>query len=148
MPMHNEINSLLSDDHIQIHEAFENLQHAVSQQKPMLSQQLLFHLFKSSLLKHLHWEETVLFPLYREITKQTVCPTSLMYVQHKEIVEFISTLETQQHTGFELATVKLLGDYLLKHNAYEEKILYPAIEELSHGMMKDKIKVAISRGYK
>ena len=76
----------------------------------------------------------MLFPLYREITKQTVCPTSLMHVQHKEIVEFISTLETQQHTGFELATVKLLGDYLLKHNAYEEKILYPAIEELSHGI--------------
>lgn len=148
MSTHNEINSLLSDDHIQIHEAFDNFQYAVSQHKPMLSQQLLFHLFKSSLLKHVHWEETVLFPLYRDITKQTVCPTQLMCVQHKEISEYLTTLEAQQNTGFELTAVNLLGAVLMKHNAYEERILYPAIEELSHGMMKEKIKVAISRGFK
>lgn len=148
MSAHTEASSLLSDDHIQIQQAFENLHDAVNKNKPMLSQQLLFHLFKSSLLRHLHWEENVLFPLYVEITKQTVCPTRIMCVQHKEIIERLDNIEGQQNSGFKLDDVMQLGDLISQHNSYEEKILYPAIEELSHGMMKDKIKLAISRGFK
>lgn len=143
-----EVNSLLADDHIQVHRAFENLQDAVTKNKPMLSQQLLFHLFKSGLLRHLHWEERVLFPLYVEITKHIHCPTQIMRVQHKEIIELLDGIESQQVKGFKLQDVNALGEYLTKHNQYEETVLYPAIDELSHGMMKEKIQAVMSRGFK
>ena len=48
--------ALLEDDHQRIDQMFQDVLDALINKKPPKSQKLLFKLFKSALLRHLHWE--------------------------------------------------------------------------------------------
>ena len=51
------VENLLEDDHQRIDQMYQDVLDALINQKPPMSQHLLFKLFKSALLRHLHWEE-------------------------------------------------------------------------------------------
>lgn len=141
------VENLLEDDHQRIDQMYQDVLDALINQKPPMSQHLLFKLFKSALLRHLHWEETVLFPMYIELSgEQGSVP--LLKLQHEEIMEYLTDLEQDLPDSLEKRAFQLLGQYLFHHNEFEEKSLYPAFEALGSKELKDKLVLAISRGFK
>ena len=156
------VEALLEDDHHRIDHMYDDVLQAVTKQKPAMSQKLLFKLFKSGLLRHLHWEEKVLFPLYEELMADPLATekpndselkpdgahTLLLLQQHAEIEQHLNDLESDLSGGMEASALQLLGELLKHHNDYEERTLYPAFEALNSAEMKDKLVVAISRGFK
>ncbi len=141
------VENLLEDDHQRIDQMYQDVLDALINQKPPMSQHLLFKLFKSALLRHLHWEEKVLFPMYIEFSgKQGSIPQ--LHLQHKEIMDYLTELEEDLSKGLEKSAFELLGQYLAHHNEFEEKSLYPAFEALDSKELKDKLVLAISRGFK
>ena len=141
------VEALLEDDHQRIDQMYQDVLDAVVKQKPAMSQKLLFKLFKSALLRHLHWEEKVLFPMYIELSRDEGS-VPLLKLQHEEIMVYLEELEEDLSGGLEKSALELLGQYLIHHNEYEEKSLYPAFEALDGKEMKDKLVMAISRGFK
>ena len=141
------VEALLEDDHQRIDQMFQDVLEALINQKPPMSQHLLFKLFKSALLRHLHWEEKVLFPMYQELSGEKGAVPQLL-LQHSEIMDYLKEIEDNLPKGIEKSALELLGQYLIHHNEYEEKSLYPAFEALDSQEMKDKLVVAISRGFK
>jgi len=141
------VENLLEDDHLRIDQMYKDVLDALINQKPIMSQHLLFKLFKSALLRHLHWEETVLFPVYIDLSgEQGSVP--LLKLQHEEIMEYLAELEQDLSKGLEKSSFELLGQYLFHHNEFEEKSLYPAFEALESKEMKEKLAMTISRGFK
>ncbi len=141
------VENLLEGDHLRIDQMYKDVLEALINQKPTMSQHLLFKLFKSALLRHLHWEETVLFPMYIELSgEQGSVP--LLKLQHEEIMEYLTELEQDLPDSLEKSAFELLGQYLFHHNEFEEKSLYPAFEALESKEMKEKLAMSISRGFK
>ncbi|MEH6343548.1 MAG: hemerythrin domain-containing protein [Bermanella sp.] len=161
------VEALLEDDHHRIDQMYDDVLQAVLKEKPPMSQKLLFKLFKSGLLRHVHWEEKILFPLYEELRNEQMAAeepaseaageevvvddmkhTQLLREQHAEIEQHLDDLESDLSDGMEASALQLLGELLKHHNDYEERTLYPAFEALNSAEMKEKLVVAISRGFK
>lgn len=162
------VEALLEDDHHRIDQMYDDVLQAVLKQKPPMSQKLLFKLFKSGLLRHVHWEEKILFPLYEELRNEQLAAeepaseaagsekpivdgikhTQLLREQHAEIEQHLDDLEEDLASGLEASALQLLGELLKHHNDNEERTLYPAFEALNSAEMKEKLVVAISRGFK
>ena len=93
-----------------------------------------FTQFKSGLERHIRWEEEVLFPLWEEKTGMSDSgPTFVMRHEHRRIEEQLRTID-RNITGDnaddaepEQALVALLA----AHNLKEERVLYPAIDQVT-----------------
>ena len=93
-----------------------------------------FKAFKFGLQRHIVWEEGVLFPLWEEKTGMSEGgPTFVMRAEHRQIgqqLEAIHGKVAEQNPDSdqeEQALVDLLGS----HNLKEERVLYPAIDQLT-----------------
>jgi len=91
-----------------------------------------FHDFKVGLQRHIVWEEEILFPIFEERTGlRGQGPTEVMRAEHRQIKDFLERIHAavaakERSTDADTEGLLLvLGD----HNAKEESILYPWIDE-------------------
>jgi len=148
MPKSKFVSEYLKADHQRLDLLFTGLIESVKSGKPLDYQQSLFHLFKTGLLRHLHWEEKVLFPVYDELTGVRSGPTRTMRAEHAEMELMIIEIEKAISVGFDVDYLSALSHFLDAHNEKEEKILYPAIDHVCKGDAQEQIAIAISQGYR
>jgi iron-sulfur cluster repair protein YtfE (RIC family) len=86
--------------------------------------------FKTGILKHIAWEEEILFPMIEHRTGMHMPgPTVLVQPQHQQIKSLLEKISVQiEKEGSIEGTLKELVDLLLLHNREEERILYPWID--------------------
>jgi regulator of cell morphogenesis and NO signaling len=93
-----------------------------------------FKEFKFGLQRHIVWEEDVLFPLWEEKTGMSEGgPTSVMRAEHRQIgqqLEAIHDKVAEQNPDSDQEEQVLL-ELLGSHNMKEERVLYPAIDQLT-----------------
>jgi len=89
---------------------------------------------KFGLQRHIVWEEDVLFPLWEEKTGMSEGgPTSVMRAEHRQIgqqLEAIHGKVADQNPDSDQEEQALL-DLLGSHNMKEERVLYPAIDQVT-----------------
>jgi len=88
--------------------------------------------FTTGLLRHIDWEEQILFPLFEARTGMARGPTAVMRMEHQQVKAFLAEInarvearnpDTDEDDGQLLELLKV-------HNQKEENILYPAIDRL------------------
>ncbi len=91
-----------------------------------------FALFSNGLLKHIDWEEQLLFPLFELRSGMTQGgPTFVMRQEHGMIKQLLNDIhEKLNDTDSALTLCFQLEQILASHNKKEEHILYPAIDNL------------------
>lgn len=93
----------------------------------------LFTRSKNGLLRHIAWEEELLFPVFEEKTKiRDTGPTVVIRQEHAQIKATLERIEQLLNAG-ELTAVdtaeRALVSILTVHNQKEERILYPMINQ-------------------
>jgi len=87
--------------------------------------------FAHGLRRHIRLEEEVLFPAFEQATGMVQGPTTVMRMEHREILDTLSDMQLslagKDAAGFEAARNDLLA-VLQNHNVKEERILYPGTD--------------------
>jgi iron-sulfur cluster repair protein YtfE (RIC family) len=88
--------------------------------------------FQTGLLRHIVWEEEILFPIFEQKTgMHDSGPTAVMRMEHRQIKEFLEKIHNKI-AAREIKEITELEDGLLEvltaHNEKEENILYPWID--------------------
>ena len=148
MPKDQFVNDYLCCDHKRLDIVFESLMVSVKDNKPLDYQQSLFQLFKSGLLRHMHWEENIIYPIYTSYAGQKVELIDDRISEHRELESMIKVVESQCETKFDVDYLMALGQYLSAHNEKEEKLLYPVMDDFSRSEIKEHIAIEISRSFK
>jgi len=126
-----DINRFLDADHRRmdrIVEAFAVLKHVALRQA-----KTLFTHSKHGLLRHMNWEEDLLFPAFEAKTQRhDHGPTAAVRQEHTQIKAALARIEQLLDAG-ELQAIDVaeqeLGGLLTAHNQKEEQILYPLINQ-------------------
>lgn len=128
------------DDHDRLDAIFKEFQRL--KKTDLAAARIHFADFRESLLRHIRWEEEVLFPVFEEKSGMSDCgPTKVMRMEHKEIKEAVEGIgrglknDKPQTESDEEALLCVLGD----HNVKEERVLYPALDQMTDGREKDEI---------
>jgi iron-sulfur cluster repair protein YtfE (RIC family) len=94
----------------------------------------VFTQFKSGLERHIQWEENLLFPLWEEKTGMSDGgPTFVMRHEHRRIEEQLQAIDRNvaaEHADDAQSEQALLA-LLTAHNLKEERVLYPAIDQVT-----------------
>ena len=125
-------------DHDRLEGLFKQFQQMKGQDRARAGE--YFQQFKAGLLRHIAWEEEILFPVFDEKNGfEGVGPTEVMRREHAQIKGWLSEiggrlLEEAESRSEEEALVGVLR----AHNQKEEWILYPAIDgQLSDQEIRD-----------
>lgn len=101
-----------------------------------------FKEFKFGLQRHIVWEEDLLFPLWEEKTGMSEGgPTFVMRAEHRQIgaqLEAIHQKVADQNPDSDREEQALL-DLLGAHNLKEERVLYPAIDQVTTQAERDAV---------
>jgi regulator of cell morphogenesis and NO signaling len=126
------ISEFYEQDHDRLDELFKTFQQL--KRSDFAKAKEAFKAFKFGLQRHIVWEEGVLFPLWEEKTGMSEGgPTFVMRAEHRQIgqqLEAIHDKVAKQNPDSdqeEQALVDLLGS----HNLKEERVLYPAIDQVT-----------------
>ena len=126
------ISTYFEQDHDRLDELFKIFQQLKRTDFPKATE--AFKEFKIGLQRHIVWEEEVLFPLWEEKTGMSEGgPTFVMRAEHRQIgarLEAIHGKVAEQDPDSEqdeAALLQLLG----VHNMKEERVLYPAIDQVT-----------------
>jgi iron-sulfur cluster repair protein YtfE (RIC family) len=126
------ISEFYEQDHDRLDELFKTFQKLKRSDFPKAKE--AFKTFKFGLQRHIVWEEDVLFPLWEEKTGMSEGgPTFVMRAEHRQIgqqLEAIHDKVAEQNPDSDQEEQALL-DLLSTHNMKEERVLYPAIDQLT-----------------
>ena len=126
------ISAFYEQDHDRLDELFKTFQKMKRSDFPKAKE--AFKAFKFGLQRHIVWEEDVLFPLWEERTGMSEGgPTFVMRAEHRQIgqqLEAIHGKVADQNPDSDQEEQALL-DLLGTHNMKEERVLYPAIDQLT-----------------
>lgn len=93
----------------------------------------LFREFKAGLMRHILWEEEILFPIFENKTNMHgYGPTAVMRSEHRLIEQYLEAIHAklaQRNADTEPEEQALLKT-LFEHNMKEERILYPEIDKM------------------
>ena len=148
MPKDQFVNDYLSSDHKRLDIIFDSLIKGVKDSLSFDYQKSLFLLFKSGLLRHVHWEENIIYPIYAQYVGEMIEPIENMLQEHRILESMIHEVECHCCDEFDLDYLMALGQYLSAHNEKEERLLYPVMDEFSRNEIKEKIAIEISRSFK
>ncbi|HSE39257.1 MAG TPA: hemerythrin domain-containing protein [Acidobacteriota bacterium] len=126
------ISAYYEQDHNRLDELFANFQEW--KRKDFLRAKELFVAFKFGLQRHIVWEEEVLFPLFEEATGLfNEGPTQVMRLEHRMIADKLELIHKKVQVKDPNSDVeeRELLSILSSHNDKEEKILYPAIDQIA-----------------
>ena len=119
-------------DHDRLEGFFKSFQNLKCTEFPKAKES--FKRFHSGLLRHIKWEEEILFPVFEEKTgHKNEGPTEVMrqeHVQIKAALEAIHDFVRKQDLASEAPENELLR-VLASHNEKEEQILYPMIDQVT-----------------
>lgn len=123
------LDDFLTDDHNRLDALIASFQDRKDENFPDAAEALAE--LTASLLRHLVWEETILFPLFEQKTAQTAL-TNTLRAEHEEIREWMMALNEKVKQGdvdcdHEAA---MLVNELGAHNGREEQSLYPQLDKL------------------
>ena len=141
------ISDYLTSDHKRLDLILDSLVKAVRLEKSLELQQSLFSLFKKGLMRHIYWEESVLFPIFERESKLIDGPTRIMKEDHSEMSAVLNSLEDTLDYQMDLEKLIALGNCLDEHNLKEKRILYPSIDRMLDQSTQEMIAVAISREF-
>jgi iron-sulfur cluster repair protein YtfE (RIC family) len=129
----NTISTFYEQDHDRLDELFKTFQKF--KRSDFAKAKEAFKEFKFGLQRHIVWEEDLLFPLWEKKTGMSDGgPTFVMRNEHRQIGQLLEAihdkvadqnLECDQE---EQALLNLLGS----HNMKEERVLYPAIDQVTN----------------
>ncbi len=126
------ISAFYEQDHDRLDELFKTFQKM--KRSDFSKAKEAFKAFKFGLQRHIVWEEEVLFPLWEEKTGMSEGgPTFVMRAEHRQIgqqLEAIHGKVADQNPDSDQEEQALL-DLLGTHNMKEERVLYPAIDQLT-----------------
>ena len=135
-------------DHKRLDLILRSLIDAIKEEKSQELQQSLFYLFKSGLLRHIHWEENVLFPMFDREVATIESPTKILTAEHGEMNLVLISIEDNLDNKIDLDKVVELAKFLEAHNVHEDRVVYPAMKKLLDTDDRDLIAVTISRDFK
>lgn len=125
------ITDFFQADHRRLDAIYERFQQAKEAGDDAL---VHFEGFADGLSRHIAWEEEHLFPLFEERTGMGVGgPTEVMRHEHRQIEGLLEALRDDlKGDGPETPgeNEALLLEMLAQHNAKEEQVLYPSIDNL------------------
>jgi iron-sulfur cluster repair protein YtfE (RIC family) len=126
------ISAFYEQDHDRLDELFKAFQKMKRSDFPKAKE--AFKAFKFGLQRHIVWEEDVLFPLWEEKTGMSEGgPTFVMRAEHRQIGQQLEAVHDKvgdQNPDSDQEEQALL-DLLGTHNIKEERVLYPAIDQLT-----------------
>ena len=126
------ISEFFEQDHDRLDELFKTFQQLKRSDFPKAKE--AFKGFKFGLQRHIVWEEEVLFPLWEGKTGMSEGgPTFVMRAEHRQIgqqLEAVHRKVADQNPDSDQEERALL-DLLGSHNTKEERVLYPAIDQLT-----------------
>jgi regulator of cell morphogenesis and NO signaling len=134
------ISEFYEQDHDRLDESFKTFQQL--KRSDFAKAKEAFKTFKFGLQRHIVWEEDVLFPLWEEKTGMSEGgPTFVMRAEHRQIgqqLEAIHDKVADQNPDSDQEEQALL-DLLGSHNMKEERVLYPAIDQLTSAEERDTV---------
>ncbi|MDE2038449.1 MAG: hemerythrin domain-containing protein [Elusimicrobia bacterium] len=119
-----EITAFFKRDHRRIDLELGRFHHEVQSERALPS----LDAFEGMLLRHIDWEERVLFPAFEEkLGKEAVASVVSMRIQHGELKQRIAELrQSLKHGGMERRNIEeVLTEALSDHNHAEEGFIYP-----------------------
>jgi iron-sulfur cluster repair protein YtfE (RIC family) len=126
------ISAFFQDDHNRLDVLFQSFQ--TLKQEDLAKAKEAFTQFRSGLERHIRWEEEFLFPLWEDKTGMSESgPTFVMRHEHRQIEEQLQAIDrhlTGQNAGDPPVEQALLT-VLSAHNLKEERVLYPAIDQVT-----------------
>jgi regulator of cell morphogenesis and NO signaling len=132
MSEHKTISAFYEQDHDRLDELFKTFQKF--KRSDFSKAKEAFKDFKFGLQRHIVWEEDLLFPLWEEKTGMSEGgPTFVMRAEHRRIgqqLEAIHDKVAEQNPDSDEEEQALL-DLLGSHNMKEERVLYPAIDQVT-----------------
>lgn len=123
--------SVFQQDHQEIDRALEqyrNLKYKDSQ-----AAKDSFNRFLTGLQRHIVCEEELLFPVWeRKRGMMGGGPTQVMRLEHRQIADLLNAIheKIQAHNPGTEQEERHLVEILASHNMKEERILYPAIDQI------------------
>jgi len=128
----NTISTFYEQDHDRLDELFKTFQQL--KRSDFAKAKEAFNDFKSGLQRHIVWEEDLLFPLWEEKTGMSERgPTFVMRAEHRRIGQQLEAVHDKvvgQNLDSDQEEQALL-DLLGSHNMKEERVLYPAIDQMT-----------------
>ena len=121
-------------DHDRLDELFKSFQQL--KRKESTKAKELFTGFRSGLLRHIAWEEEILFPHFEQKTGMSHSgPTEVMRMEHRIIKNHLEAIleKINANNPESDEDERLLLQILVSHNQKEERILYPAIDRSLSG---------------
>ena len=132
MTAQNSISAFFQQDHDRLDALFQSFQ--TLKRHDFEKAKEAFKEFKIGLHRHIVWEEDLLFPLWEEKTGMSEGgPTFVMRAEHRQIGERLEAIHQKvaernpESDQDEQALLALLG----AHNIKEERVLYPAIDQVT-----------------
>ncbi len=133
MSEHKTISTFYELDHDRLDELFKTFQKF--KRSDFAKAKEAFREFKFGLQRHIVWEEDLLFPLWEEKTGMSDSgPTFVMRAEHRQIGQLLEAIhgkvadQNPECDQEEQALLNLLGS----HNMKEERVLYPAIDQVTN----------------
>lgn len=132
MDDHKSISEFFEQDHDRLDELFKTFQRLKRSDFPKAKE--AFKEFKFGLQRHIVWEEDLLFPLWEGKTGMSEGgPTFVMRAEHRRIGEHLEAIHqkvAEQNPDSDREEAELLA-LLGSHNMKEERVLYPAIDQVT-----------------
>ena len=142
------ISSFFEEDHDKLDALFKKF--VVSQQAEPAVATEVFGRFTAGLLRHIHWEEEILFPLFEanegssegptQVNEgSSGGPTQVMRSEHALIKDLLEGIRLSLEKGTDSAEhERTLLNVLGEHNWKEEHVLYPAMDrQLTNGQLAE-----------
>ncbi len=125
----NRVLEFMGKDHDRLDKLFKGFR---SKNNDINKAKSLFLDFRTGLLRHIVWEEEILFPIFEQKTgMHDTGPTAVMRMEHRQIKEFLEKIHNKI-AAREIKEITELEDGLLEvltaHNEKEQNILYPWID--------------------
>ncbi|MEX5216159.1 MAG: hemerythrin domain-containing protein [Nitrospiraceae bacterium] len=123
--------SVFQQDHREIDRALE--QYRNRQHNDVQAAKDSFERVLTGLQRHIAWEEQLLFPSWERKSGMTGGgPTQVMRLEHRRIADLLNAIRGKMQVG-NIDTEQeehQLVELLASHNMKEERILYPAIDQI------------------
>ena len=136
----NTVSAFFQQDHDRLDALFQSFQ--TLKRHDFSKAREAFKEFKFGLQRHIVWEEDLLFPLWEEKTGMSEGgPTFVMRNEHRQIGRQLEAIHDKvaeqdpESDQEERALLTLLGS----HNMKEERVLYPAIDQVTSADERDRL---------
>ena len=136
------ISNYFNADHQRLDLIFCKFKSKLKNQQPATAN---FNAFKAGLLRHIEWEERLLFPKFELKTGMiNQGPTVVMKNEHHLLKMILRAIDENINNPSVWEFIEELEEVINNHNQKEEMILYPEIDNLFNEEEKADIAIELS----